>query len=179
MTNITGSREFQSIPNSRKMFFFVFLKSLTSSGQHRCVQHQHSFRLHGLESSVCVPFTPSRGFSFILILSYEHISILTWAKERANPCNSVQFSIRPNEMVNIVGMSVVGSGQCSCGGRRGWSSNSWDLRLSENSVRGPLAGFCGQRIGCWKEFYGQPETVGKLQKACFCGKIAVHIEGHY
>ena len=31
-----------------------------------------------------------------------------------------------------------------------------------NSVRGPLASFFGQRIGCWKECYGQPETAEKM-----------------
>ena len=108
-------------------------------------------------------FTPSRGFSFSLCLLYEHISIPTWAKERANPCDSVQLSIRPNQMVNIVGLSVVGSGQCSRGEVGGGSANSSDLRRSGKQIqRAP-----------WKFFSGSGPAAGrnvmdslKLQRKC-------------
>ena len=73
-----------------------------------------------LKAQFAFPFTPSRSSCLILFLFFEHMSIPTWAKERANPCDSEQFSILPNQILNIVDLSVVGSGQCSHEEVKGW-----------------------------------------------------------
>ena len=89
----------------------------------------------------------------------------------------------PNRIVNIVGLSVVGSGQCSRG-EVGVECQQLGFKAVGNRVGGPLATFFGQRIGCRKEIYGQPEAAEKmlsvnlcqhptLQKAFFRGKNAV------
>ena len=87
-----------------------------------------------------------------MFLVCEHISISTWAKERANPCASVQFSILPNQIINNVGLSVVGSDQClrGEGGRPG------------SRVGGPLATFFWAADQLPKEFYGQLGTADKM-----------------
>ena len=84
-----------------------------------------------LKTQFVFPFSPLRGFSLILFLFFEHISIATWAKEHANPCDSAKFSIFPNQVINIVGLSVVGRGQCSRGEVGGGSC----LQLTFEAVR--------------------------------------------
>ena len=60
-----------------------------------------------LKAQLAFPFTPARSSCLILFLFFEHMSIPTWAKERA-------------QIVNIVDLSVVGSGQCSYEEVKGW-----------------------------------------------------------
>ena len=189
LINITGSIEVQSIPNYRKnkisfyrtpRVFFIILKSLTSSGQHRCVQRQHIFRLHGLEkSSVCAPFTPSRGFPLILILFYEHISILTWAKERANPCNSVQFSIRANENGHHCGHVSGRKRSVFMWGRSGWERQQLGFTaVRKQRQRAPCKLFraADRLLGgtLWTA-----SNCGETPKGLFLRENAVHMEGHF
>ena len=102
-----------------------------------------------------------------MFLFYEHISVPSWAKERATPCGSVQFSMLPNQIINSVGLSVVGSGQCSLGEVGGHSRQIRFKAVREKEAGGLLQLFFGQRIGCRKEFYGQPETAEKMLSVKF------------
>ena len=86
-----------------------------------------SFTLHAVFLSFC--------FYFINISTSP-----LFAKERANPCDSVQFSILANQIISILGLFVVrSSGQCSRGEVGGGSSQQLTYEdVQETEPEGPL-----------------------------------------
>ena len=54
-----------------------------------------------------------------------------------------------------------------------WRSRGWECQqlgfkaVRETESEGPLEFFFGQRTGCRKEFYGQPETAEKMLSVKF------------
>ena len=53
-------------------------------------------------------------------------------------------------------------------GSRGWECQQLGFKAArETESEGPLEIFFGQRIGCRKEFYGQPETAEKMLSVKF------------
>ena len=106
-------------------------------------------------------------FSLILFLFYDHSSIPTWAKERANPCDSVQLVQHTSESDGQHCGLVSGRKRSVITWEVGGGSANSSGAVRETESAGPLQPSFGQRIGCRKEFYGQPEAADKMLSVQF------------